>query len=343
MSWQSVRALTRRAVILGALGGVVVAVGRVGHGTPVGRPSPLSGRLEAGGSRSGTRPAGNPPIGADRPVPGAGVPVPVPPELPRGGRRLFPRYRLIGYSGSPESAAFGRLGIGNVDARAAEIERLAVRYADGRVGQPVFELIVVVAQRFPGGDGLYRVRADPTMIASYLTIARRHRALLLLNVQPGRARFIDEVRALERWLLEPDIGVALDPEWAVRSGQVPGRVFGRTSGAELDEVARYLSGLVAAADLPDKAMVVHQLAARVISDLPALREHPGVAVIKSVDGIGTPAQKVDTWRALMRGLPPDVHPGFKLFFEEDTRGTSPLMTPAQVLALVPTPEYVLYE
>ena len=30
--------------------------------------------------------------------------------------------------------------------------------------------------------------------------------LLLLDVQPGRADFLDEVVALERWLREPDVG-----------------------------------------------------------------------------------------------------------------------------------------
>jgi hypothetical protein len=41
-------------------------------------------------------------------------------------------------------------------------------------------------------------------------------------------------------------------------------------------------------------------------------------------------------------MPTGVHPGFKLFHDEDTR-SGPLMTPKQVLALRPTPEYVLYE
>ena len=38
-----------------------------------------------------------------------------------------------------------------------------------------------------------------------------------------------------------------------------------------------------------------------------------------------------------------VHPGFKLFFDEDTRNGSRLMTPKEVLALTPQPEYVMYE
>jgi hypothetical protein len=64
--------------------------------------------------------------------------------------------------------------------------------------------------------------------------------------------------------------------------------------------------------------------------------------IKSVDGIGNQAEKENTWYRLMPAKPPHVHAGFKLFYEEDLRG-GPLMTPEQVLALTPLPEYVLYE
>src|SRR5262249_42784513 len=38
-----------------------------------------------------------------------------------------------------------------------------------------------------------------------------------------------------------------------------------------------------------------------------------------------------------------VHAGFKLFFDEDVAKHHRLMTPTQVLALAPRPEYVMYE
>jgi hypothetical protein len=40
-------------------------------------------------------------------------------------------------------------------------------------------------------------------------------------------------------------------------GQRPGGVYGHTAGAELDKVARCLSGLVKQYDLPEKVMVYH--------------------------------------------------------------------------------------
>jgi hypothetical protein len=39
----------------------------------------------------------------------------------------------------------------------------------------------------------------------------------------------------------------------------------------------------------------------------------------------------------------EVHPGFKLFFDEDSRNGNRIMTPKEVLALTPQPEYVMYE
>ena len=81
------------------------------------------------------------------------APAASPPELPRGGRTIFPANRLVGYAGAPGSTAFGRLGIGRIDDRVAEIEKLGRSYGGGRQVLPVLELIAVVAQHFPGEDG----------------------------------------------------------------------------------------------------------------------------------------------------------------------------------------------
>ena len=274
----------------------------------------------------------------------ASTPLPAPPadgELPRGGRQLFPKYQLVGYVGLPGSPALGPLDK-DLDAKAEKLEKLAKSYAGGRTPLPVLELIVVVANGHPGKDRQYRSRLADEKIENYLKVARKHRMLLLLDIQPGRAKIVDEVKRLERWLKEPDVGLAFDPEWAVGPSQVPGKVFGHTSGAELDAIAAYLSGLVSRHKLPEKVFVFHQLSARIVSNEKALKRHPGVATIKSVDGIGNRSNKESTWRKLTQTMAPGVHAGFKLFYSEDTRH-GPLMTPAQVMALKPRPELVIYE
>jgi hypothetical protein len=215
---------------------------------------------------------------------------------------IFPKYQLVGYVGLPGSPALGPLDK-DLDAKAAKLEKLSQAYAAGRTPQPVLELIAIVAKGSGGKDGLYRGRLPDSAIENYLTVARKHKMLLLLDIQPGRAK---------------------------------------TTGAELDGIASYLSGLVQANDLPEKVFVFHQLSTRIVSNERALKKHPGVVTIKSVDGIGARTDKLKTWAKLTTKLPPAVHTGFKLFYTEDTR-QGPLMTPPQVLALKPRPEFVVYE
>ena len=256
---------------------------------------------------------------------------------------MFPRYRLVGYAGVTGASTLGRLGTGPLDQRVAEIERRAKPYAAGREILPVVEVIATVVQGSPGRDGKYRVRLSDAQIAKYHKAARKHRAVMLLNLQPGRSEFLPEAKAFQKWLKEPDVGVALDPEWAMDHGQRPGGVYGHTSGAELDEVARYLSGLVKQYNLPEKVMVYHQVARSVVRKESGLKDHDGVVLIKSVDGLGHKGPKINTYRVVNKSTPKFVHAGFKLFFTEDRRHGGRLMTPKEVLGLKPRPEYVMFE
>lgn len=263
-------------------------------------------------------------------------------ELPRGGTEIFPRHRLVGYVGYPGSHGMGRLGIGDLDERMAEIETQLGDFAGDREILPVAELIVSIVHPVPGADGTYRTHTTDEIIQTHLDAARRHDAILLLNIQAGNVDFLDEVKDFEQWLVEPDVGVALDPEWAVEPGQVPGEVYGRTTGSELDEVAAYLSDLVEEHDLPEKVMVFHQLHKVVVQEEQDLQDHEGVVIIKSVDGIGHPVDKVLTYDLVNEDTPDVVHGGFKIFLEEDSE-FGPLMTPEEVLDLDPEVEYLMVE
>ena len=272
------------------------------------------------------------------------TPTPTPlPQLPGGGRQLLPTYRLCGFVGYPGAPGQGRLGIGAVEDRMPELFEQCAPYAGDRKIMPVMELITTTVQPFPGEDGMWRSRIDPAVIDHWLSVARANGAILLLDIQPGQSSFLDELKALERYLDEPDVGVALDPEWAMSPGQVPGQSFGSTTGEELNEVAGYLAGLVAEHQLPEKVMVYHILHPEIISNEAALQQHWGVVQIKSVDGIGAPADKIATYQRVSAGVPPHVSMGFKLFYEEDVQNSGYLMTPAEVLALVPVPDYIMYE
>lgn len=333
------------ALVLGGCATVAPAPVEVSDASSTSRPSGPGTGSGTGASESSpvatgeVRPSATP---GPTTSPTAVAPTPTRPELPGGGRTLLPAYRLVGFAGVPGSVGMGRLGIGELDDRAEEIVRIARPYADGRKVMPVLELIATVVQARAGRDGMYRSRVSSSVVDDHLAAARKVDGMLLLNIQPGRADFLTEVRSYERWLKEPDVGIALDPEWAMGPGQIPMEVFGHTTGREIDGVAAYLAGLVNEHDLPEKPLVFHQLAPSIVTDEKAIRTHPGVIVIKSVDGIGSPGAKISTFRKLTSPMPATVRAGFKLFYQEDAK-FGPIMTPQQVLALRPKPDYVLYE
>jgi len=262
-------------------------------------------------------------------------------ELPRGGREIFPAHRLVGFCGTPGAPALGRLA-GNLPNKVKQLQSQADKY-HGRKILPVLELIAVVVQGAPGADGKSRRRVPDSVVDDYLQAARNAKGILLLNIQPGHSDFMTEAKHYEKYLRQPDVGLALDPEWAMRGKQKPGAIFGQTTGANINEIAEYLSGIVKANDLPEKALVFHQVNAHVVKDESVLTTHNGVVLIKAVDGLGPKGAKIKTYNFLVKAMPSAVHAGFKLFFDEDTANGGKLMTPDEVLALTPEPEYVMYE
>lgn len=263
---------------------------------------------------------------------------PPPPQLPRGGREILPRYRVVGFYGAPQAAELGVLGIGTPTRVGRKLLRQARGYRrGGRPLMPAFELIVTIVNSSPGPDGKYRTRQKQAVIRRYLAAARRAKALLVLDIQPGRADFMSEVRALRRYLEEPDVSLALDPEWSMRAGQVPGQTIGSTDAETVNEVSAYLADIVKRRNLPQKLLLVHQFTDDMIRDKERLRRRPGVALTLNVDGFGDRPNKIGKYRDFTDSR--RFRYGFKLFYREDTN----LMTPGAVLDLRPPPDLIVYE
>ena len=257
--------------------------------------------------------------------------------LPGGGRRILPDHRVVAFYGAPQSEELGVLGIGEPDRMARRLERQARPYSTkARPALGAFELIAVVAADAPGEGDLYRTRQDDAIVSRYLQAARRVGAILLLDIQPGRSDFLTEAKALEKWLREPDVGLALDPEWRMEASEVPGQTIGSVDASEVNATSAWLSELARREDLPQKLLVIHRFTDGMIENLPALEDPPGIATVINVDGFGTEAQKVAKYQDLE---PHSFRAGFKLFYEEDTG----LMTPQRVLRLRPQPDLIVYE
>ncbi|MCK9876298.1 hypothetical protein MXD59_10995 [Frankia sp. Ag45/Mut15] len=259
-------------------------------------------------------------------------------QEPMGGRTLLPHYRIVAHYGSVGGGALGVLGEGTPEQAARRVLAAAAPFGAGdRPVQPAMELITTVAAAAPGADGLYSSTLSDDAITPYLTAARAHRMLLILDLQPGRARFLDQAKRYERFLREPDVGLALDPEWKMGPGQVPGQRIGSSDAAGINEVSDWLAGIVRHDRLPQKLFAVHQFTQSMLPDRANIVARPELATIFHIDGFGARPDKLEKY-ALLRAAPP-FFTGVKLFLTQDSN----IFSPAETLTFTPPPDLITYQ
>jgi hypothetical protein len=264
---------------------------------------------------------------------------PAPPELPRGGQTIFPDSRVVAFYGAPNDPDLGVLGLGPSEAARRLLEQAEGYTFSPRPVLPAFELIGTLATRAAGPEGLYRARLDGTDIRRYLAEAREVRALFVIDIQPGRSDFMTEARIYEDLLAEPDVGLAIDPEWHVGPRQVPGVQLGSVDAASINQVIDYLAQIVRRHRLPQKLLIIHQFTEDMIRDKGRVKTVPEVAVTFDIDGFGDRANKIVKYQTFSQQFEKRFWHGFKLFYEQDVD----LMTPLDVLGLRPTPDLVIYQ
>jgi hypothetical protein len=278
-----------------------------GAGDPADRAPGARGRLAAAGSTTSTfTPASAEGARGHRS------------GLPHGVRRIFGNRRtLVAYYGTSGSGALGVLGETDPDTMFRRVRRAAAPF-QGRHSpsvQVVFELIVTIADRTPGADGSYSHDIAARDVRRYISAAHRHQALLLLDLQPGRSGFLTVARRWAWALRDPYVGLALDPEWRMGKGGVPGQRIGSVDAREVNRTSAWLRDLVARHELPQKLFVLHQFRTDMIQRIGSIRPRRGLVMVQHVDGFGTPGQKLDTFHTVAR--PRQFLMGFKLFYDED--------------------------
>ncbi|HEU5034197.1 MAG TPA: hypothetical protein VFT62_05480 [Mycobacteriales bacterium] len=280
-------------------------------------------------------------VPADFPMPIVRPPrqlAPAPATLPDGTRRLLPAHRVVAFYGAAGTPTLGVLGTGTPEGVWPALARQARPYraAHARV-LPAYELIAFVATRSRGNQHNYSSRISDHTITRYARAARRHHALLILDIQPGRGRFLADARALRRWLRLPYVGLGLDPEWKLYGNQLPLSRIGHTGARSINAVSRWLERLTVAHRLPQKLLLVHEFTDDMVRDKRALRNRRHLAMVFNVDGFGSRAAKLGKYADFARGHRFPL--GFKLFYDWDVN----LLSPAQVRHLRPRPAVVEYE
>lgn len=320
----------------------LLAVGAIGQETKAVEPQPqgIATPPEVPVPTPTPTPAPTPtPTATPKPTP-TGTPAPSKPQgLPDGVAKVFAENRiLVAYYGSAGSGALGVLGEKSPDAIFNQLVRAARPFArNGRTVQPVFELIVTIAHATPSTTGKYNSDIPRAAVQRYIDAAHRHGVLLVLDLQPGRAHFLDVAKRWEWALKDPWVGLALDPEWRMGQRQVPGRVIGSVGADEVNQVSRWVDDLAEREGLPQKVFMLHQFRTSMIRDIERVVPRKNLAMVQHVDGFGPPGAKVSTYRTVAK--PRQFVMGFKLFYDEDV----PLMTADQVLRIRPQVRFISFQ
>jgi len=286
------------------------------------------------------------------------------------GPTLLPGHRIVSYYGNPLSATMGVLGQGTPQAMIARLESQMQAYRAADPATPVIgalELVAVVAQRSPGPQGHYSAEMPYSLIQSELDLARSHHLLLILDVQIGHATVQEEVRYLAPFLRQPDVELALDPEFAMLPGDIPGVQFGSMPTPPINWALAYLQGLTQRYHLPQKVLILHQFIESMVPQWQGIEEQPDVVLVRDLDGFGGwPLKSAEYERFIHAEAIPYVVPfdgpvgvhgalngfyaaqvqshfvvcgGMKLFYTQD----HPVATPSTVLSLDPPPLVVIYQ
>ena len=118
----------------------------------------------------------------------------------------------------------------------------------------------------------------------------------------------------------------------------PGLAIGSVTAAQVNEVQRYLAGIVREESLPPKILMVHQFTDWMLLDRDSVEDHPEVELSIDMDGVGLAPIKVDGYERWALTAPSE-RPAFKLFFDLDT----PVMTPEEVQGLDRPSDIVIYQ
>jgi hypothetical protein len=254
---------------------------------------------------------------------------------------LLPQHRIVAFYGNPKSTRMGILGQIPPAEMQNKLISTAIEWAKADPGRPVLpalHVVVTVAQDKPGRDGQYRMRHAEEMIDEVIGWAAPRRWIVFLDVQVGRSTVAEELPRLAKYLERPDVHLALDPEFAMKPGVIPGDRVGSLDAADVNHAITWLASIASEHNLPPKVLVVHRFSRGMLTNSGKIQLKPQVQVVMDMDGFGTPVIKEDAYNSFIAGELVQFT-GFKLFYKKDR----PLMTPAEVLGLSPAPVYIQYQ
>jgi hypothetical protein len=260
---------------------------------------------------------------------------------------LLPCSRIIAYYGHPSSTRMGVLGQYPKDEMLRRLREQVAQWEQADPTTPVIpalHMIAVVAQGEPGTAGHYRTISQDEKVQTVYDWAKEANGIFFVDFQVGT----DDIRNLLprfEWILKnADVHVAVDPEFYMRDGVIPGRKIGTMDAADINYAIDYIAGIVNKYNLPPKVLVIHRFTRGMVTNTQNVRLRPEVQVVMHMDGHGKmqgPAFKYDTFAQFIVQEPVQFAGWKNFYIHDNAKGVMP--TPRDLLRLYPLPLYLQYQ
>jgi hypothetical protein len=250
------------------------------------------------------------------------------------------RYRLVSYYGTPLGPQLGVLGAWPRDEMLVRLREVAAEYqalSPEHEVLPTFHIISTIADAFPGANGNYSHQLSLELLQEWIAAAEEAGVAVVLDIQPGYADVLAEFARIAPLLYAPHVHVALDSEFTMVGGAIPGLTLGQLSAAQINGVQARLNEIALATGM-NKVLIVHQFEGHMVQQKEAIVDYPNVELVFDADGFGGPQAKIGDYQQYA-GEPAFEYGGFKLFYAWD----HPLLSPADVMGQQPPPAVIIYQ
>ncbi|MEK7602188.1 MAG: hypothetical protein AAB472_01770 [Patescibacteria group bacterium] len=259
---------------------------------------------------------------------------------------VLPFKRIVAYYGNFYSTKMGALGEYPPDIMVQKLDHEVKVWAAADPSTPVvpaIHYIVTTAQGTAQADGTYRLRMPAAQIQKAIDLGNQIHGLVFLDIQVGLSDLPRELPRLEPYLKQPNVHLAVDPEFAMHNGVKPGRVIGTMDAVDINYATTFLARIVKENNLPPKILVIHRFTEDMVTGYKRITLQPEVQIVMDMDGWGFGAKKINTYKRVITQEPVQFT-GFKLFYKNDLKPPSTrLLTPQEVLSLTPAPSYIQYQ
>lgn len=281
------------------------------------------------------------PLATDTPVPPPPIPLPELNLVPGAPQSYLGQFTMVSYYGSPQGPSLGILGAVPRYYTNGALRNLRSEYEpyvqNGKFIVPTYHIITTVADAFPGPNNDYNHWLDWGIIQDWLGAAKDNGFAVILDIQPAHADIEVELDRLMGLMYDPHVHLAVDPEFVMLEGGIPGQQLGTMSAEQINAVQARLNGIGFEIGM-NKVLIIHQFEDSMITNKEQIQNFPFVELVIDADGYGGPGTKYVDYTQYANE-PGFEYGGFKLFYDWD----SPVMTPNEVMNLAPQPSVIIYQ